>query len=89
MKIAKITVFLLVAIFLFSAADLCATAYSADDGDHHCSTCCNSVCHAMFLSGQNSIELSLYVSSSLIQSDAVLRQEPNLDGIEYPPNSII
>lgn len=84
----KVIVFVIMAIFLISAAGFCDAAGSIDDSGHHCVICCGAGCHGIVLpSGQTIISPSLSVS--FIQFDAALRQEPFLRGIEYPPRSII
>lgn len=89
MKITKALALVFVAVFLFAAVGLCGAASSTDDGDGHCANCCTAgCCNSAILSSTQSLAAPSF-STSLIQFDAVLRQEIFLSGIEYPPNSLI
>ena len=85
----KVIVFVIMSVFLITAAGFCDAVSSIDDDNgHHCVICCNAGCQGIVLpSGQITTAPSL--SASFIQLDAALRQELFLGGIEYPPKSII
>lgn len=88
MKAPKVIVFMMVVMYLFSAAGFCTAANSIDDDGQHCVSCCSAGCHRVALpSARTTIAPSF--SAFLIQFAALLRQELWVRDIEYPPKSLI
>jgi hypothetical protein len=88
MKVYKIALLIIAAVFLFSSLGFCNEEDTSKDGGHCCVACCSAGCHASVV--QNNQFTILYSpSASFIPIDATLRQELFIGGIEYPPKSLI